>query len=51
MFKQLFGSRPTTKWDVYLAAGAAAMALIKAIDVHNQYKKEHSINENKENEK
>jgi hypothetical protein len=41
MFKGLFGSRPTTKSDVVLAAGAAVMAVWKAADVLNQYKKEH----------
>lgn len=35
-----FGNRPTTKVDVYLAAGAAVMAAIHFIDVKRQYKTE-----------
>lgn len=38
--KNLMGSRPTTKSDVVLAAGAAVMAVWKAADVFNQYKTE-----------
>lgn len=49
MIRQFFGNRPTTKWDVYLAAGAAAMAVIHYFDVKNQYKTEQ--NDTKEIEK
>lgn len=46
MLKQLFGSRPTTRMDVYLAAGAAVMAVINAISVRQQYNTEQdTINE------
>lgn len=38
-----FGKRPTTKIDVYLAAGAAAMAFIHFVDVKKQYKTEQNI--------
>lgn len=47
ILKQIFGSRPTTKIDVYLAAGAAAMALINFASVKMQYNTEQ--NENEEN--
>lgn len=38
MRKKLFGVRPTNKTDVYLAAGAAVMALIAFISTLNEYK-------------
>lgn len=38
-----FGKRPTTKMDVYLAAGAAVMAVAHFIDVKKQYKTEQNI--------
>lgn len=50
MLKQIFGSRPTTKFDVYLTAGAAVMAVLKAFDVHRQYKSEQD-NKTEENQK
>ena len=40
MLKQLFGTRPTTKADVYLAAGAAVIAVVKFFDTRHQYKQE-----------
>ena len=48
MIKQIFGSRPTTKLDVYLAAGAAVIAAINFIGVKQQYTEEHTT-DNKEN--
>lgn len=51
MFKGLFGSRPTTKSDVVLAAGAAVMAVWKAVDVFNQYKAEQATNNEIEEKK
>lgn len=38
-----FGARPTTKMDVYLAAGAAVMAVAHFIDVKKTYKSEQNI--------
>jgi len=48
MFKGFFQQRPTQKRDVVLAAGAAVMAVWKAIDVFNDYKKDQ---QQKEDEK
>lgn len=38
-----FGKRATTKVDVYLAAGAAVMAVLHFVDVKKQYKSEQNI--------
>lgn len=43
--KQFFGSRPTTKIDVFLAAGAAVMAVVHFVDVKKQYQTEQEENE------
>lgn len=48
MLRQLFGNRPTTKLDVYLAAGAAVMAAIHFVGVKQQFKSEQE--DNKEND-
>lgn len=40
MLKQLFGTRPTTKMDVILAAGAAVMAVANFISIKKQYQTE-----------
>lgn len=40
MLKQIFGSRPTTKFDVIFAVGAALLAIGKAVDTHHTYKSE-----------
>lgn len=40
MFKGFMQKRPANKRDVILAAGAAVMAVWKAIDVFNEYKAE-----------
>lgn len=48
MLRQLLGSRPTTKMDVYLAAGAAVMAVAHFFSVKNQYHTEQD--DNKEND-
>jgi len=47
MFKHLFGNRPTTKLDVYLAAGAAVIAVIHFFDVKQQRKTEQSKEDTK----
>jgi hypothetical protein len=46
MIKQFFGNRPTTKMDIYLAAGAAVMAAIHFVSVKQQYKTEQEEKEN-----
>lgn len=46
MRKRLFGVRPTNKVDVYLAAGAAVMAVIGFFGTLQEYKEE----QEKENE-
>lgn len=45
MFKSLFGKRPTTKVDVILGFAAAAMAVVNAISIRNQYIEEQEENE------
>lgn len=45
MFAGFFAKRPTQKRDVVLAAGAAVMAVWKAIDVFNDYKADQADNE------
>lgn len=45
MLKQIFGSRPATRIDVILAAGAAVMAVVNFINVRHEYKSEQDNNE------
>lgn len=49
MLKGIFGSRPANKIDVFLAAGAAVMALAGLINTYSEYKSEQDTE--KENEK
>lgn len=44
MRKRLFGVRPTNKVDVYLAAGAAVMAVIGFFGTLQEYKSEQEEN-------
>jgi hypothetical protein len=48
MLKAIFGNRPANKTDVFLAAGAAVMALIGLANTYQEYK---SAEAEKENEK
>jgi hypothetical protein len=48
MLKGIFGSRPANKMDVFLAAGAAVMALVGLANTIQEYK---SAEAEKENEK
>lgn len=46
MLKSIFGTRPATRVDVVLAAGAAVMAVINFINIKQQYKTEQEEEEN-----
>ena len=50
MLKQIFGSRPATRIDVLLAAGAAVMAVINFANVRHEYKTQQDITEKENNE-
>ena len=49
MRKRLFGVRPTNKFDVYCAAGAAVIAVFGFFGTLHEYKTEQA-SENQENE-
>lgn len=46
MRRKLFGVRPTNKLDVYLAAGAAVMAIAAFFGTLQEYKSEQEEKEN-----